>query len=134
MLEDSPISIQVVNKIMRKMNKSGAECSLRLSNNIVKMLHAAITYPMRHPINRIIATQIYPNKWKLARVLAFWKSKGSRDDVSNHHPIILLSPVSKIFKQVIHYQINQHIVKHGLWNKDMNTYRENHSTTIALII
>ena len=91
-----PISIKVVKKIIRKMNRGGAECSLGLSNKIVKMSHAAIIHPMRHLINRIIVTQIYPNKWKLARVLALWKNKGSREDVTIYRPISLLSLLSKI--------------------------------------
>lgn len=128
-----PIDMNVVQKIIKRMNRSGAECSLGLSNNIVKMSHTAITHPMIHLTNRIIARQLYPNKWKLARVLALWWSMGIREDISNYRPISLLSPLSKVFERFIHFQINQHMEKNRLWNKDMNAYKENHSTTRALI-
>ena len=48
-----PVSIKIVKKIIKKMKKRGAECTFSLSNNIIKMLQAAITHLMRHLINRI---------------------------------------------------------------------------------
>ena len=45
----------------------------------------------------------------------------------------MLSLLSKVFEYVIYYQINQHMERMGFWNKDMNAYRENHSTTTVLM-
>ena len=104
-----------------------------LSNNLVKILQAAIVHPIGHLVNRIIVTQIYPYKRHIATVLALLKSKVSGEDISNYRPISLLSPLSKVFEQVLHFQINQHIEKNNLWNKDNNAYRANHSTATALI-
>ena len=88
---------------------------------------------MRHLVNRIIVTQNYPNKKKIARVLALWKSEINREDISYYRHISLLSPLNKVFEGVLHIQINQYMKNIGLWNRDNNAYRANHSTTTALI-
>ena len=41
--------------------------------------------------------------------------------------------MSKILEKEIQHQLCKHMNKYGLWNKDLNAYRPNHSTITALI-
>ena len=90
-------------------------------------------YPITHMINQCIRTNKWPNKWKLNKIIPLYKNKGDRTDVSNFRPVALLSPISKVVEKEIQIQVNKHMNRFGMWNDDMNAYRENYSTISAMI-
>ena len=115
------------------MKNSHSECILGLSNHIIKLSMEPLILPITYLINQCIETSIFPNKWKLSKVVPLYKGKGSEDNPTNYRPISLLNPMSKILEKEIQHQLCKHMNKYGLWNKDLNAYRPNHSTITALI-
>ena len=65
--------------------------------------------------------------------MPLFKNKGDKNEVENYRPIALLSPVSKVIEKEIQNQINTYMKENELWNKDMNTYRQNFSTATAIL-
>ena len=122
-----------VKELFNLLNNSGAEDLNGLSNKVIKMSKEALVLPITYLINQCICTNKWPNKWKLSKIVPLYKNKGDRTDVSNFRPVALLSPISKIVEKEIQLQMNEHMNKFGMWNKDMNAYRENYSTISAMI-
>ena len=52
-------------------------------------------------INESFSTDRFPDKLKIAKVIALHK-KGATDDRANYRPISLLSVFSKIFEKIMH--------------------------------
>ena len=57
---------------------------------------------------------------------------GTRNDPKNYRPISLFPLVSKIIKQSIHFQIEDHLNKKKLIYMYQSGFRRNHSTDICL--
>ena len=53
--------------------------------------------------------------------------------MDNYRPISLLNCFSKIFERLIHKQVISFLHKHALLYQYQSGFRENHSTTTALI-
>ena len=120
-------------EIINNLKSSHSECILGLSNHIIKISMEPLILPITHLINQSIETSIFPNKWKLSKVVPLYKGKGNEESPANYRPISLLNPMSKILEKEIQHQLCNHMNKYGLWNNDLNAYRPNHSTITALI-
>ena len=59
-----------------------------------------IYQPLTHIFNTSIASSIFPDEMKIAKVIPLFKS-GDRCTTSNYRPISLLPPLSKIFEKII---------------------------------
>ena len=71
--------------------------------------------------------------WKIAKTIALYKNKVSREEAKNDCPISLLNPLSKIIEKKIHHQMNKHLTEHNLWNELSYAYKHNHSTVNLLM-
>lgn len=56
--------------------------------------------PLQFLFNLVIKTSIYPDKWKVAKVIPIYKN-GIRQDIRNYRPISIVCAVSKIFEVII---------------------------------
>ena len=74
---------------------------------------------MTHIINLCIEQNKFPNKWKLAKVLALFKCKGSHDDPKNFGPISILNLLLKVMEKELLAQIDNFMVTHKLWNRNI---------------
>ena len=73
-------------------------------------------------------------KWKTARIIPL--SKGHGTDISSpagYRPIAMLPVISKICERVVQQQIARHMKSNKLWNQNGHAYKEDHSTTTALL-
>ena len=68
--------------------------------NLLKMLRSAIASSLVVLINESFCTGIFPDKLKIAEVIAIHK-KGSNDNPFNYRQVSLLSVFSKIFKKLM---------------------------------
>merc|ERR1712074_177139 len=77
-------------------------------------------------------TGIYPDELKIAKCIPIYK-KGKKDDPSNYRPISVLSSINKIYEKLIHQRLYKHLIKYNVLYEYQYGFRENHSTTQALI-
>ena len=68
-----------------------------ISNILVKKLFYTIRYPLCIIFNKSFIEGIYPDQFKLAKVITLHKG-GEKDDVDNYRPILLLPVMSKILE------------------------------------
>ena len=69
---------------------------------------------------------------KIAKVIPLFKS-GSKYEAQNYRPISLLSSLSKVLEKLIKERLVKFLHKHKTIFKHQYGFRENHSTTHALI-
>ena len=79
-----------------------------------------------------IDAEIFPNEWKIAKVIPLFK-KGSKRELGNYRPISVLPLVSKVFEKIIYYQLYDYLQENRLLNTYQSGFRSTHSTTTALL-
>ena len=83
-------------------------------------------------INKTLLTGIFPNKLKIAKVIALFK-KGDKSIIENYRPISILPSISKVFGKIIFNQLYDHFQKHNLFFNGQYGFRRNHSTELATL-
>ena len=104
-----------------------------ISNRLLKEVKYEILTPLRILLNKCFNHGIFPDKWKTAKILPLYKSKGDKSSFGNYRPISLLCSISKIMEKVIVKQVTNHFKKYNLFNKRQFGFRDGHSTVDALI-
>ena len=104
-----------------------------INNHLLKNIIPQIVDPLVHIINVSLTTGLVPNNMKIAKVIPIYK-KGEKDDVSiNYRPISLLTLISKILERIIYIRTVNFFKKSDIFSNVQFGFRENHSTTHALL-
>ncbi|KAI0214340.1 hypothetical protein LSAT2_000582, partial [Lamellibrachia satsuma] len=74
-----------------------------ISTKLLKAIKQEICKPLTIIINQSLATGIFPDPLKIAKVIPLYK-KGDRT-LDNYRPIFILPAISKIFERVMFNQI-----------------------------
>ena len=113
-----------------KGNKSPGHDGIKPS--IIKATFEHLVSPLSHIYNISINSGIFPDIWKVAKVIPVFK-KGERYLAENYRPISLLSCFEKIFERLVVKRMMTFIKKHKILYELQFGYRENHSTVHALL-
>ena len=108
---------------------------LLYQNRIVtlKTVYSSIVGPsLAYIFKSCIDAEIFPNEWKIAKVIPLFK-KGSKRELGNYRPISVLPLVSKVFEKLIYYQLYDYLQENRLLNTYQSGFRSMHSTTTALL-
>ena len=62
--------------------------------------------------SRSILNSIYPDNWKIAKVLAAFK-KGVKSDMANYRPLSMLNLNSKVLESIVNDKVDKHLSKIG---------------------
>ena len=82
--------------------------------------------------NLSLATGIYIDDWKCARVIPIFKS-GDRRQCANYRPISILPVVSKVFKKDVFRQVYGFLTENCMLSIFQSGFHPKHSTVTALI-
>ena len=121
-----------VKYLLEKINVKKTTGHDDLPAKFIKYSAPLIAKPLSELFNLSIASGVYPDPLKIAKVLPIYK-KGEHADMNNYRPISILSHINKIFETIISKQIKHFLSKHGTLYKYQYGFRENHSTDHALI-
>ena len=113
-----------------KGNKSPGHDGIKPS--IIKATFEYLVSPLSHIYNLSINSGIFPDIWKIAKVIPVFK-KGQRYLAENYRPISLLSCFEKIFERLVVKRMMTFIKKHNILYELQFGFRENHSTVHALL-
>ena len=91
-----------------------------------------IAYPLSLVVNLSFEQGKYPQTMKTAKIIPIHK-KGSKLDVDNYRPISLLSNVNKVFEKLMYERVYRFLTLKQSFYEMQFGFRENHSTTHALI-
>ena len=100
--------------------------------NLLKLLSPYISSALVILINESFTTGIFPDKLKVAKVIALHK-KGASDNLSNYRPISLLSIFSKIFAKIMYKGLYKFLEINEILHPLQFGFRKNHSTSHTLI-
>ena len=101
-----------------------------ISMKLLKLILPAVIKPLTLVINQSLATGIFPEKLKIAKVMPFYK----KDDITlmdNYRPVSLLTSTSKVFEKVVFTQLYEYFDKHNLFYSSQYGFRKKHSTEMA---
>ena len=103
-----------------------------LSMKLVKEVYQYIEKPLLHIVNLSFKTAVFPDRMKVAKVKPLFKS-GQKDVFTNYRPVSLLPQFSKILEKLFNSRLDQFVNKHKILNENQYGFRENRSTSHALI-
>ena len=98
----------------------------------MKAIKASISQSLTIIINQMLATGIFPDAFKVSKVIPLYK-KGDSSLLVNYRPISLLPTISKIFEKVIHDQLYNYFDKYNLLVEQQYGFRKQHSTEYAAV-
>ena len=75
---------------------------------------------------------IYPDDWKMARVLPIFKS-GEKSDLGNYRPISIISAIAKVFGRLVYDQFYTYLTSNQLINSYQSGFRPTYSTLTSLL-
>ena len=120
-------------RIITSLNNSKSTGPNSIPTEILKLLAPILCYPLKEIINISFATGVYPDKLKLAEVIAVFKQKGDPRLFSNYRPISLLSNINKIFEKLVHFRLYSFLEIHQCIYELQFGFRTEHSTNHALM-
>ncbi|KAG5860824.1 hypothetical protein JTB14_028551 [Gonioctena quinquepunctata] len=83
--------------------------------------------------NKIWASKVYPNNWKVAIIIHIPKHNGISTDPKQYRPISLISCLGKIFEKMINVRLTWVLESNSFLSKFQVGCRRNNSSTDALI-
>ena len=97
----------------------------------VKLAKVHISGPLKHIINRCIATSSFPRLWKIARISPLLKVDEPLSDADNR-PVSILPTLSE-FEHLVLNQLIVYINEESLLGPTVSGFRKGHSTTTVLL-
>ena len=82
--------------------------------------------------NLCLSSGSIPDDWKVAFLTPIYKGKGSKSSLDKYRPISILSPISKVFENLLSIQLRQFFESNGIFSSSQFGFRKFLSCEIAL--
>ncbi len=125
------VSIDFISKEILNMDVKKATGFDDISCKLLKLARPAIVESLTYIINLSLHTGIFPNAWKVAKVVPLHKG-GDLNSTNNYRPISILSCVSKIIEKAVHKHVYSFLSINNIINQHQSGFRPFHSTETAL--
>ena len=119
-------------KIIKGFKPKTSSGSDGLSMKIIKFLAEPLLPSITILINQSLTTGIFPDKFKLAKVIPLIK-KPNLLRIDNFRPISLLASISKILEKCVFNQVYSYFELNKLFYGSQYGYRKLHSTDLACL-
>ncbi|KAL1447518.1 hypothetical protein WDU94_010887 [Cyamophila willieti] len=103
-----------------------------LSIRFLKPIFNSIVDPLTDIINSSLSSGVFPQQWKIGRVVPLPKISKPKG-LNDFRAISLLPVFSKVLEKIVHHQILSFCNSHSLFNPYQSGFRPGHSTTTALV-
>ena len=123
-----PNEVQSLIKILNLKKVTGPN---NIPTKLLKVFDKTISVPLANLINLSFEKGIFPKSLKIASVIPIFK-KGDYLDC-NYQPISLTSNISKLLERLIHTRLYSFLESNKVIYNRQFGFRNNHSTTHALI-
>ena len=120
--------IKTIDKLPSKTS-SGVD---GISPVLLKHIKHEISKPVTLILNQCLATGIFPDKLKIAKVVPIYKSE-DENIFNNYRPISILPALSKVFEKIIFNQTYSYFDDHNLFFGNQYGFRKKHSTELAVL-
>ena len=122
---------EIIDIVRNFKNKISTDCD-EIDMTIVKKVIDGILKPLTYICNLSFQTGKFPNKMKVAKVIPLYKT-GDKHIFTNYRPVSLLSQFSKVLEKLFSKRLDGFIEKHKLLTESQYGFRENRSTSLALM-
>jgi hypothetical protein len=83
-------------------------------------------------LNQSIVSGVFPDEWKLSKVIPLFK-RGERSDLNNYRTISIIPVVAKVFERIVYDQLYEYLTDNNLISSHQSGFRTLHSTVTALL-
>ena len=126
-----PLSDDFVLDKLQHLSSNKASGLDGLNSHFLKIAASSISPSLTKILNLSIATGIFPNLWKIAKVTPLFKD-GSLFECSNYRPISVLSIISKIIERHVHDSFYSYLTQHDLLSDCQFGFRKFRSCELAV--
>ena len=124
------VSTVEIRTILKRMSRNKAAGPDNLPPNLIKDSANVIVKHLAYIINLSLRTGMFPDDWKIARVVPVHKS-GPSDRFENFRPISALPIMSKIIEKIVHKRLADHLEENRLLADQQFGFRRKRSTELA---
>ena len=128
----NPCNANDIIKLIKSLKPGKSIGPNSISIQLLKELKDVLSYPLTHLFNLSLSQGIFPDAFKVAKVIPIFKS-GERTNQSNYRPISLLSNLGKLLEKVVHIQLSDFFEHEKLLYELQFGFRLKTSTNHALI-
>ena len=118
---------------LTKLCRSKATGLDSISARLLRECLDLIAKSLSQIFNQSIATGIFPDEWKNARITPLFKNAGKRTDPSNYRPISIIPVVAKDFERIVYDQLYNYTTVNNLLSSHQSGFRSLHSIVTALL-
>ena len=138
--DKSPSSSFVINptcsdevfEVINSFSSSSCEGPDKISPKLYKHCAQAISEPLSNMINMCFILGHFPKPLKKSRVIPIFKG-GNSEESGNWRPISITCCSSKLIEKLVKKRLLSYLTKHNILSKYQFGYRNNHSTTHAIL-
>lgn len=116
---------------INNLKNSKADDFYGLNSLIVKHLRKHLVAPLLYIFNRCIDCNLYPDVFKISKVIPIFK-KGNDEDMNNYRPISIIPILGKIFEVILKPRITKFVEGNKLLNPRQFGFRGGMSTIDAV--
>ena len=117
---------------LKSINPNKATGPDNIPSRVLKIAAEILSPSLTAIFNRSLSMGIYPNDWKMARVLPVFKS-GDKTDLGNYRPISIISAIAKVFGRLVYDQFYTYLTSNQLINTYQSGFRSTYSTLTSLL-
>ena len=125
-IEDIETDLEEVILLCREIETLKSSGIDNLSSRICK--DAFLALPEQLIFNCSLATGIFPDQWKAAKVVPLFKG-GDRENVENYRPVSLLPLPGKILEKIVHSRLTDYFGHTNFISENQGGFRKGFSTT-----
>ena len=128
----SKVVLSEIIDLIKKLDEKKA-CGFDLiSNKILKASCSTIAPFLEMLFNLCIVKGIFPEQFKIAKVIPLHKG-GDKQSPNSYRPISLLPALAKLFEKVISVRLLSYFNEHELFSKHQFGFREGFTTEFAIL-
>ena len=121
-----------VHRLLDKLKTGKASGMDLMSNKFLKIAKNILAKSLCDIFNTSIESKIFPRDFKIAKVTPIFKG-GLTDDLSNYHPMSVLSTIARIFEKLLYSHLYEFLTENDTRGNRQWGFRSLHSTAHALI-
>ena len=118
-------------KVIKKLINNKATGTHDIPNEILKGNVNILSPYLEEILNFSIKTGVFPNEFKIGKVIPIFKS-GEKEDLNNYRPISVLLTIARIFERLLYNQLYKFFIENQLLGDQQYGFRSLHSTALAL--
>ena len=122
----TPVDTRQVEKVFGKFKSSMGAGPDGIPNFFLKAGLPILAESLCDIFNLSLATGVFPDCWKVARVAPIFKN-GEQNDRSNYRPISVLPFLSRVFKKLFYNQLYEYLDKNKHLFSHQSGFRSLHS-------